>query len=101
MRKHGVIVSDNLKQYGGEQGLIVNGINVHFELIYKNILSFTQRAISKNQLEILKINWLSHQMLYQNIDNNPMPVLQRQYVQSNIHYLLVLRENYTPEEDTM
>ena len=30
-----------------------------------------------------------------------MPVLQRQYVQSNTHYLLVLRENDTPEEDTM
>ena len=73
--KHGIIVSDMLKQYGGYQGIIVNGITVPFEIIQNNTLSFTHRAPTKNCIEKFKIHWISTRMSDQHIDKNPLLVL--------------------------
>ena len=40
-------------------------------------------------------------MTYQHIGNNPLPILQRQYVHKNSQRLLVRGENDALEEDTM
>ena len=53
----------------------VNGITLTFDIIHKNILFLTHSEPTKNKLETLKIHWLSPQMSYHNIDNNPLPVL--------------------------
>ena len=56
--KNGVIVSEILTQYVGDQGMIVNDITVTFELICRDIISFNQRAQTKNKLSTLKIHWV-------------------------------------------
>ena len=60
--KNGVIVSEILTQYVGDQGMIVNDITVPFELICRDIISFNQRAQTKNKLSTLKIHWVIYLM---------------------------------------